>query len=45
MVSFDQVLIFKKDIMERFGLYLHFHDGCGGFFQRRCDRRLAYLAA
>ena len=30
MVSFDQVLIFKKDIMERFGLSLHFHDGCGG---------------
>ena len=30
MVSFDQVLVFKKDIMDRFGLYLHFHDGCGG---------------
>lgn len=28
--TFDEVLVFKKDLDEKFNVYLHFHDACAG---------------
>ena len=28
--SYSQVLEFKRILDEKFGVYLHFHDACGG---------------
>ncbi len=28
-VTYENVLVMKKAVSEKFGLYLHFHDGCG----------------
>lgn len=30
ILGFDEVLKLKKEIADRFGNYLHFHDACGG---------------
>lgn len=30
ILGFDEVLNIKKEIADRFGNYLHFHDACGG---------------
>ncbi len=30
VVAYDFVLELKKAVQDSFGVYLHFHDGCGG---------------
>lgn len=30
ILDFDEVLKLKKEIADRYGNYLHFHDACGG---------------
>lgn len=32
MISFTDVVPFKKEIQEKFGQNIHFHDRCGGQF-------------
>lgn len=32
IISFNDVIPFKKEMMERFGEYVHFHDQCGAQF-------------
>lgn len=30
IIKFDTVRILKAELMEKFNIYLHFHDACGG---------------
>jgi len=32
IISFNDVIPFKKEIMEKYGEYVHFHDQCGAQF-------------
>lgn len=47
-LSYPQVLKIKKALDERFGVYLHFHDACGGqyfsFDQRQNDEVFDFLS-
>lgn len=37
--SYSQVLEFKRILDEKFGVYLHFHDACGGQYFRLMKRK------
>lgn len=42
--SYSQVLEFKRILDEKFGVYLHFHDACGGqYFHLMKQRRMKYI--
>ena len=30
ILDFTQILEFKKAVKDKFGIYVHFHDSCGG---------------
>ena len=32
IISFNEVVPFKKEMMEKHGVYVHFHDRCGAQF-------------
>ena len=32
IISFNDVIPFKKEMMEKYGEYVHFHDQCGAQF-------------
>jgi len=32
IISFNEVIPFKKEMMEKYGEYVHFHDQCGAQF-------------
>ena len=30
IIDFNEALVFKKEVYEKYGVYIRFHDACGG---------------
>ena len=43
--SYSQVLEFKRILDEKFGVYLHFHDACGGQYFSFDDEVYQFLTS